>query len=177
MAGPSLPHVSIVSRLARWRVPLGFSVAGAAAFLAAPTPTSWWVGTMVALPGALLRLWAAGHIEKGREITRSGPYRYVRHPLYLGSALLGAGFAIVSTSALVMVLALCYLGLTLAAAIRTEEATLDARFPGQYAAYRAGAVSPAERRFAWERAWRNREYRALSGFVVAFAFLWWKATR
>ncbi len=170
MATPE--RVPLIRRLARWRVPLGFAAAGAAFVLASPTPSSWLTGMLIAVPGALLRLWAAGHIEKGREITRSGPYRYVRHPLYLGSSLLGIGFAASSASLWVLALAMTYLGLTLAAAIRAEEATLDARFPGEYTAYRTGAAGPIDRPFSWARAWRNHEYRALSGFVVAFVFLW-----
>jgi len=166
---------SIVRRLARWRVPLGFAAAGAAFALALPTPRSWLIGLLIALPGALLRLWAAGHIEKGREITRSGPYRHVRHPLYLGSSLLGLGFAMASASLIVLLLAVGYLGLTLAAAIRTEEATLDERFPGQYTAYRTGEAGSVDRPFSWARVWRNHEYRALSGFAVAFLLLWWRA--
>ena len=49
-------------------------------------------GGAIATAGELLRIWAAGHIEKGREITRSGPYGFVRHPLYLGSTGIGLGF-------------------------------------------------------------------------------------
>ena len=39
--------------------------------------------------GEALRIWAAGHLEKGREVTASGPYRWTRHPLYLGSTIIG----------------------------------------------------------------------------------------
>ena len=91
----------MISRLARWRVPLGFVCAITALVLARPVWWSWWAGLALALPGEALRLWAAGHIEKGREITRSGPYRFVRHPLYLGSTLLGVGFALAARSAFV----------------------------------------------------------------------------
>jgi protein-S-isoprenylcysteine O-methyltransferase Ste14 len=158
-------------RLARWRVPLGFASAGAAFVLATPTESSLLTGLAIALPGAVLRIWAAGHIEKGREITRSGPYRLVRHPLYIGSALLGIGFSAASANLVVLILAVTYLSLTLAAAIRTEEATLDAKFPGQYSEYRAGTAPAVERPFSWARVWRNHEYRAMAGFIVAFGIL------
>jgi len=46
---------------------------------------------VVAACGELLRLWAAGHLEKSREVTTSGPYRFTRHPLYMGSTLIGIG--------------------------------------------------------------------------------------
>lgn len=165
------------TRLARWRVPLGFLSAIAAFALARPTGMSIAVGILVALPGELLRVWASGHIDKGREITRSGPYRLVRHPLYLGSAILGAGFIAAARSWVVAAIVAAYLGVTLVAAMRTEEATLDARFEGGYADYRAGRAAPVARAFAWTRVRANREYRAMSGFVAGFAILaarlWW----
>ena len=63
-------------------------------WLARPTSRSLAIGGAMALVGEALRIWAAGHLEKGREVTRSGPYRLTRHPLYLGSAIIGVGVAI-----------------------------------------------------------------------------------
>jgi len=133
----------------------------------------------IALAGEALRIWAAGHIEKGREVTRSGPYRVVRHPLYLGSAVIGAGFAWTAQSLVVAVIVTIYLAVTLAAAMRTEEQALAAKFGDEYTAYREGRASPAsggagpvDRRFSWARVMANREYRAAAGLLGATAFLW-----
>ena len=160
-----------MTRLARLRVPLGFLAAAFAFGFAHPSWRSWAIGLAVSLVGEGIRVWAAGHIEKGREITRSGPYRYFRHPLYLGSSMLGVGFAIASRSVPVAVLILLYLGLTITAAVRTEEAVLDAKFQGAYADYRAGRIAPVMRTFSVQRAIRNREYRALAGLAAAFVVL------
>jgi hypothetical protein len=151
-----------MKRLARLRIPLGFLSAAIAFVLARPSWPSWSIGLTIAVCGELLRLWAAGHIEKGREITRSGPYRLTRHPLYLGSSVLGAGFAIASHSIGVAILVLVYLAVTLTAAVRTEEAGLDAKFDGAYSDYRSGRSAPASasRRFSWDRVSANREHRA-----------------
>jgi protein-S-isoprenylcysteine O-methyltransferase Ste14 len=157
--------------LARWRVPLGFLCSGAALWLARPTMASVFVGLGVAIPGEALRIWAAGHLDKGREITTSGPYRVVRHPLYLGSAIIAAGFAIATATWMVALIAAGYLGLTYAAAIATEEATLDARFGGAYSAYREGRAQTMERSFSASRVMANREYRAVAGLIVAFGLL------
>ena len=51
------------------------------------------IGLAVALPGELLRVWASGHIDKRREITTSGPYRFVRHPMYSAFWLLACAQA------------------------------------------------------------------------------------
>ncbi|MGQ9778865.1 MAG: methyltransferase family protein [Bacillota bacterium] len=44
--------------------------------------------------GMAVRLWAAGYIHKNEEVTTSGPYGLVRHPLYLGSFCLGLGLSL-----------------------------------------------------------------------------------
>jgi protein-S-isoprenylcysteine O-methyltransferase Ste14 len=164
----------MLALIARARVPLGFLAAAAALILAAPTGRSWIGGGAIAAAGEVVRLWAAGHIDKGREITRSGPYRYVRHPLYLGSTLIGIGFAMAARHPVVAVLAATYLAVTLLAAIRTEEAVLDAKFEGAYSRYRAGDAAPVDRPFSWARAWHNREHRAVIGLLLAFAYLAWR---
>jgi protein-S-isoprenylcysteine O-methyltransferase Ste14 len=170
-AGAGAP---MMTRLVRYRVHLGFLAAIAALVLARPNPSSWTTGLVIATTGELVRVWAAGHIAKGREITRSGPYRFVRHPLYLGSTLIGVGFSVAAWSVPVAVLCVVYLGITLAAAVRTEEATLDARFDGAYSAYREGRAEPVARRFSWARVVGNREYRAVTGLIAAFAYLYWR---
>jgi protein-S-isoprenylcysteine O-methyltransferase Ste14 len=164
----------MIQILARLRVPLGFAATALAFFLAQPSWTTWRFGLVVAVIGEVVRLWASGHIEKGREITRSGPYRFVRHPLYLGSALLGLGFGVAANHLAVAVLTLLYLGLTLTAAARSEEAHLDEKFGGAYSSYRAGEMAPADRPYSWRRVIENREYQAVAGLVGAFVVLWWK---
>jgi protein-S-isoprenylcysteine O-methyltransferase Ste14 len=129
----------------------------------------------VALVGAGVRVWAAGHLEKGREVTSSGPYALTRHPLYLGSTLIGLGLAIAAADPIVAVIVIAYLGLTVTAAIRTEEAHLTAKFGAAYPDYRAGKMS-VRRSFSVARALRNREYRAAVGVLMVLALLWWKAT-
>lgn len=157
--------------LAHRRVSLGFACAVVAYAFAQPTARSIAIGCLVALPGELFRIWAAGHIDKGREVTRSGPYRLVRHPLYLGSAVLGLGFVVAARSLVSGAVVAVYLAVTLLASIRTEEAGLERKFGGEYAAYREGRASPVGRPFRLERVWANREHRAVAGFVIAMGLL------
>ena len=160
-----------VEALARRRVPLGFVAAAAVLVLARPTPASWQAGLAVALAGEAIRVWAAGHLEKGREVTRSGPYRFTRHPLYLGSAVMAVGIVIASRSTLAAAIGIIYMAATVAAAIRTEEAFLRRTFGAAYDDYRAARGAPMPRRFSFARAMRNREYRAVVGLVLGFALL------
>jgi protein-S-isoprenylcysteine O-methyltransferase Ste14 len=161
--------------LARYRVRLGAVVAALAFWLAVPTPGSLTAGAVVAICGEALRIWAAGHLEKGREVTMSGPYRVTRHPLYVGSTLIGVGFAMASASALVATLVGVYLALTVTSAVRSEETHLTEKFGAEYPAYREGRSPEVDRRFTFGRAWRNREYRAMAGLLIGLAVLAWKA--
>jgi protein-S-isoprenylcysteine O-methyltransferase Ste14 len=169
--------VSVLRRLARLRVPLGFASAIVVAWIATPTPVTLAWGLPIAAIGEALRIWAAGHLEKSREVTRSGPYRFLRHPLYVGSSVMGAGLAVASGSAIVSVMVAVYLGTTITAAILTENAFLRQTFGADYAAWQAGTVPAVERRFSLERAVRNREYRAVAGLLVGAALLAAKAVQ
>ena len=54
------------------------------------------VGAVFALLGMLVRLWASGHVKKDKVLTTTGPYGYVRHPLYVGNHLITLGFCLAS---------------------------------------------------------------------------------
>jgi len=162
-------------RLARLRVPLGFAGAAVAIVLARPTPATLLWGMLLAAAGEAVRLWAAGHLEKGREVTRSGPYRFSRHPLYVGSTVIACGITVAAASLWVAVVTAVYLAATLTAAIRTEEAFLRRQFGEEYDNYCQGRAASVDRRFSWARAWRNREWRAIAGLGVAAALLAAKA--
>jgi protein-S-isoprenylcysteine O-methyltransferase Ste14 len=157
-------------RLARIRVPLGFAAGAVALWLAAPSWRSLALGFPVAALGEALRIWAAGHLEKGREVTKSGPYRFTGHPLYLGSSLMAAGIAIACASVAVAALGAVYLGVTYIAAIRSEEAGLRAKFGREYDDYRAGRATD-DRAFSVARALKNREHRAVVGLLVSMILL------
>lgn len=161
--------------IARARVTAGFLVAAAAFWLARPTWTSLAAGGVVAAAGALLRIWAAGHLRKGEEVTRSGPYRRLRHPLYWGSLVIGLGFVIAAADALAAALVSTYLAVTLLAAARLEEATLRAAFGAEFEDAAEGAGRQAARRFSARRMAANGEPRALAGFAAALGLLGLKA--
>ena len=167
---------TVLKWLARRRVFLGFIAGVIAIWLAQPTQRSLAIGSAIALAGETIRIWAAGHLEKGREVTMSGPYRLTRHPLYFGSTLIGVGLVVAAANVWVAVLVLGYLVVTLTAAIRTEEAHLTEKFGAAYPDYRAGRTPGARRAFSLDRALRtNREYRSAIGVLVVLSVLSLKA--
>lgn len=161
----------LVELLARRRVPLGFAITVLAVVFARPTWPSWRAGVIVAIVGEAVRVWAAGHLEKGREVTRSGPYQWVQHPLYVGSSVIAIGVAIACRSAVVAAMIFVYMAATLTAAIRSEEAFLRRQFGETYERYRRSLAEPPTRRFSTARAAKNREYKAIAGLTAGFAIL------
>lgn len=166
----------LVTVLARLRVALGFACAIVVFWLAEPTRTSLTIGAAIAALGELLRVWAAGHLNKSREVTSSGPYRWFAHPLYVGSSIMGAGLAVASARGSVALLIALYLGVTLTAAIKGEEAFLRRVFGDRYDRYRDAGWVDTRQRFSGARAIANREHRAVAGLVLAVLLLAWKAT-
>src|SRR5579863_9760768 len=81
----------------RIRVPLGFLTAALYLFELwrhQPHLTSIAWSLLLVLPGLWLRGYASGYVKKNKELTQTGPYAYTRNPLYLGSILIAAGFAV-----------------------------------------------------------------------------------
>ena len=170
--------------LARRRVPLGFVCAVLVLWFAEPTGPSLVRGGLVAIAGEALRIWAAGHLNKSREVTSSGPYRWFAHPLYVGSSIMGVGLAIAAGSLFVTLVIAIYLGTVMTAAIRREEAFLREKFGERYDRYRRGGGVVATnasgdasgRRFSLRQAMANHEHRAIAGLAFAVLLLVLKAT-
>ena len=117
--------------------------------LGLPDPVLWVVaGLTVAWAGMLLRLWAVltlGRlftttvvVRQEQAVVTSGPYKFVRHPSYLGVLILLGGFGLALgdlASATVMVV-LPALGLMWR--IRVEEAALRGGLGERYVEYCRG---------------------------------------
>lgn len=168
-------------RVARLRVPFGFLLAAAFAWLATPDAASLAWGLPVALAGLLLRGWAAGHLAKNERLATGGPYAWVRNPLYLGTVLVAAGLAIAARRWEVAALFAAVFLLVYLPAIELEEQHLRKLFP-EYAAYAARVPmlcprrrpAPAAGRFSWRLYRRNEEYQAALGFLAGLAWLLWR---
>jgi hypothetical protein len=159
-------------------VPIGFVAGALVLWLARPTSFSLVAGLIVASIGEALRVWAAGHLNKSREVTASGPYRWFAHPLYVGSSVIGLGLAVASAAPVAAIVIAAYLASTIGAAVRTEDAFLRRTFGDGYDRYRRGERPGAQRgrHFSMRRAVANGEHRAIAGLVLAALLLALKAT-
>jgi len=90
-----LPH-DLVHRRERFRQFVGVAFAVVVTVLGQPRMDGFLVGTALAVLGMIVRMWASGHVKKDKQLATTGPYAYVRHPLYVGNQLLGVGFCAAS---------------------------------------------------------------------------------
>jgi protein-S-isoprenylcysteine O-methyltransferase Ste14 len=137
MTQPAPPQLDWIARwqhaARRTRVPLGFLTGALYLFeLArrAPNPQAVAWSLALVLPGLWLRAYASGYVKKNRELTVTGPYAHTRNPLYLGSMLIAAGFAVALLSwPVALVLALGF-AVIYVPVIASEERFLRATFSG-----------------------------------------------
>ena len=162
----------------RFRVASGFLLLVVFALLTEPTSVSLVTGLSISAVGLLLRGWAAGHLAKNEQLAMSGPYAYMRNPLYAGTLITALGIVLAARSIWLAILFAAVFLLVYLPAIELEEQHLREIFP-EYAAYarRIRRFLPIAKwpgsaaRFSWKRYWRNEEYKAALGFVLAAAWL------
>jgi protein-S-isoprenylcysteine O-methyltransferase Ste14 len=132
--------------------------------------------------GEIIRLWAAGTIHKDNVVSTTGPYHYVRNPLYLGSFFLAMGYGLMSGVGLWAWIAVIALFLLFhLSAIISEEAFLKEKFGEPYLQYikdvprlcpRLFAPKSESSEFDWSQVWFNREpTTALVTLITAAIFV------
>ncbi len=182
---PNSPHYWFPKRYAdfvqRLRVACGFLLLLAFVWLSRPSLKSLVTGLPLSVLGLLLRGWAAGHLAKDQQLATTGPYGYIRNPLYAGTLVVALGIVIASRSAWLALVFGAVFFLVYLPSIELEEQHLRNIF-SQYAIYaaRVRRFLPVRKwqgvqtSFSWPLYRRNEEYKALIGFVVAGLWLAWK---
>lgn len=110
-----------------------------------PTPTSLMVGIAVMLTGEWVRFWGVAHAG-GATRTRSvgaprlvtsGPFAYVRNPLYIGNMIIYCGVAIIANVWIpyLIIGVLLYFAFQYYLIVKLEEGKLTELFRGKYIAY------------------------------------------
>ena len=163
----------------RWRVPLGFLLAVAYVVFCRPTIALLIGGGIVAALGVAMRAFAAGHLVKNQKLAMNGPYAWTRNPLYLGSSMMGAGFALASGNWILAVACLVLFAGIYWPVIRREEYYLRGEFGADYDRYAKNVplFFPRFRRlqntgsFQWKQYRKNHEYEALLGYLALMIFL------
>jgi len=134
-------------------------------------------GIVVLIVGELIRFWALGFVEKkGRKLAMSGPYAFVRNPLYVGNFFLGLGVAVIVSNWIILGLFLVgFLGIY-TGTIRGEEKHLREMFGKPYEDYCKNVPSffprltpyaaPEKDSFLWSRIIKHHEYITVAGIFL-----------
>jgi hypothetical protein len=153
--------------------------------LARPTPLTLAVGGAIALAGVIIRGWASGHISKNERLATSGPYAHTRNPLYFGSFLIAAGFAVAVHWALLL-LVVAFFVLIYAPTMQRERANIAERFPEAYETYAANVPTFVPRPTPWKAThpddaggfsfdlyMKHGEWKAGLTFLIVMGWLFW----
>jgi protein-S-isoprenylcysteine O-methyltransferase Ste14 len=173
----------------RIRVPLGFLTAALYLFelwRREPRPAAVAWSLLLVLPGLWLRAYASGYVKKNSELTQTGPYAYTRNPLYLGSILIAAGFAVALLSWPVAAMLAAMFLIIYVPVIASEERFLRSNFP-DFDAYChrvprliprfTPATSPVKEtevsagKFSFDLYLRHREYNSAIGAALLYLSL------
>jgi protein-S-isoprenylcysteine O-methyltransferase Ste14 len=184
--------------LFRHRTSLPLPLAAALLLIPPPSPEDASpslvaIGAVVVAFGEIIRLWAVLHIgaisrtrsDRLGPLVASGPFAYVRNPLYLGNILLWAGFSIAARLIWLAPIVVALLALEYHAIVRWEEQLLTARIGEPYVRYvrnvprwlpffTASDQSSNDAAFSW-RATLFSERGTLIAIAAGFLLLWIKA--
>jgi len=134
-------------------------------------------GVILLITGELIRFWALGFMErKGAKLAMSGPYAFVRNPLYIGNFFLGLGVAIIVWNWVIGVLFLFGFFGIYTGTIRGEEKHLGEMFGKTYDDYCKNVPSlfprltpyeaPEKDSFQWGRIVKHHEYITVLGIML-----------
>ncbi len=171
----------------RWRdvlpVPIALFMVARAKFRLA----GWLLGLPLVAAGEILRLAAIRHIgptTRTREIcadrlVTSGPYAWVRHPLYLANALKVAGLLLCAGNLPAGIVATIFYIAEFATMIPYEEAFLKDRFPESFESWaartpafiprrpeEADEAAEAHPKWDWEEAFRSERRTFMSTGLI-----------
>jgi protein-S-isoprenylcysteine O-methyltransferase Ste14 len=93
-------------------------------------------GTLLSVIGIVIRFWAGGYVKKDKALAVTGPYAYVRNPLYVGNVLIALGFCTLSGYAWSFAVFVFLYAWLYIPSIRKEERTLNKLFGEEFVRYK-----------------------------------------
>ena len=133
---------------------------------------------IIIILGLIIRMYASGFVLKNKELSTTGPYAYVRHPLYTGNILLLTGMAIMNGQVWASLIALSFFWFYYPTAIEYEDRKLKALFPETWEKWAdktlaltisIGKMHPLElNRWSWRKSLINN-YEPV---IVIYVLIW-----
>ena len=162
------------------RQALAFVLIAFFAAVGVATPLSLAVGTAIVLLGTAVRLYASGYILKNQELATSGPYGFVRHPLYTGNLLIIIGFSVASAIWWTAIVAIAFFWFYYPTAIEYEDRKLHRIFGERWETWAERVPALVPRRLglsslgkaSWSLA---KSYRENGEPIIVLYILFWLA--
>lgn len=172
-----------MTTIQRIRVPVGFAYTVLYLWAVQPKPVWYGLAVLLAAGGLVLRIWAAGYLQKFESLTILGPYYWSQNPLYFGSFLIGLGFTVAGGQLWLIAIFLSVFLAIYLPVIEQEERELSRAYPDQYDVYRQCTfrffpglpkknvrvlwpLNSGDKEFSWKRVVKNREQRGVVGFLL-----------
>jgi len=138
--------------------------------------SAFYYGAPVSLFGEMIQMWASSQIRKDERFTISGPYSYVRNPMYIGRFFVGLGFVIITWNPYIIAAYVVLFAIYAHIRVNREESRLKEIFKPHYQEYcseihrwlpRLKAYSKSEpQRASWRQLCVNHEQINLLIVVV-----------
>lgn len=149
--------------------------------------SAFWIGAPVAVLGELMQMWAASHLHKDERLTVSGPYSYVRNPMYIGRFILGLGFFLMTQNPYLVAAYVILFAIYANLRVGREERRLREIFSPNYQRYCSEirrwlpSLKPyslsENRRASWSQVCANHEHINLIGLLVVLAAVYLRIDR
>jgi protein-S-isoprenylcysteine O-methyltransferase Ste14 len=136
-----MPFLKWIYRLRGYLIPLPLIFATFCSLYETESIVVWPIGICVLLSGVLLRVWAQQHLhyrlKTHKILTTTGPYQFVRNPIYLGNILLCLGATIISELLWLVPITLLYCFGIYSLVVRYEERHLLSKYGEPYGLFMA----------------------------------------
>jgi len=142
-----------------------------------------WPGVIVTLAGESFQLWSTAHLRKNVFLVKSGPYVWVRNPMYFGRFFVGLGLTLITWRWFIVLPYVIIYALYAQARVLQEERRLRALFGDEYTEYcslvnrwfpRPPRRKLSDEKWSWSAVFRNHELRVAGAVVLTIVLLAWR---
>ena len=150
---------------------------------------AWFIaGAAITLLGEGLRLWAAGHLRKNKQLTTTGPYSHVKNPLYIGTLLITVGYSAMAMNYWIMIAGFVWFFIYYAPYKKKQEnekligsfgaawTEFDKAVP-DYLPRLSPYPSRGTNRWSWEVVKENSEHETAVAVFIGFAVMFYLLVR
>ena len=142
------------------------------------------IALVLIVSGEIIRIWATGHLEKNKNLTTSGPYAYIKNPMYAGSFIILMGFNMLAINPyihfIIIVELIAFILIYIPTKRKIESTRLLEKFGDAYADYDENVPdyiphrlkpyqSVTPKSWTWRVFWENQEIQVGLAVLLGIA--------